>query len=89
MRYADNRCTYKKEFKDGKQFYIYSGKCMITGKPCSVSIPAEELFAYRQGSLIQDAMPSLSKDDREFLISGISKEGWSMAFGEPDGNEPE
>jgi hypothetical protein len=27
-------------------------------------------------------MPSLSDDDREFLITGISPEGWEQKFGD-------
>lgn len=40
----------------------------------SVFVPANELFAYRQGELIQHAMPSLNADDREFLMTGIIPE---------------
>jgi hypothetical protein len=73
-------CTYTEKLVDGKHVYIFTGKCMLTRKPYSVTIPGEELYAYRQGALIQDAMPSVSAEDREFLISGYSPEGWKKAF---------
>lgn len=80
MRYADNHCQYKETFENGKQIYVYSGPCHITGKAVTVKVAADGLFAYRQGAMIQDAFPDLSKDEREFLISGISKEGWDKIF---------
>jgi hypothetical protein len=32
------------------------------------------------GELIQNIVPNLSKEDREFLISGITPEEWELAF---------
>lgn len=71
MRYADNHCTYQEDFTGGKHSYVYSGKCIMTKKVHTVRIPANELFAYRDGKYIQDAMPSVSPTDRDFLMSGI------------------
>jgi hypothetical protein len=79
MHYADNHCTYTEQHKP-QHTYTFTGQCVVTHKSHSVTVPAEELFAYRQGKLIQDAMPSVNKDDREFLISGISPEGWEIMF---------
>ena len=45
-----------------------------------VFIPAEELFAYNQGELIQTAMPSVSAEDREWLMTGTSPEDWDQLF---------
>ena len=84
MRYADRYCQYTETFENGEHFYTFSGPCVLTGKTVSVKVPAEGLFAYRQGAYIQDAFPSLSKDDREFLISGMSKEAWDATFAEDD-----
>ena len=33
------------------------------------------------GELIQNVMPDLSADDREFLLSGITPEEWAETFG--------
>lgn len=67
MRYADAKCQI---VSTGAE-YIVTGNDVFTGKPVTVCIPAPDLFAYRQGALIQDAMPTLSDAEREFLISGM------------------
>ena len=81
MRYADSHCQYTESFENGKHLYLFSGPCHVMGKTVTVKVAAEGLFAYRQGAFIQDAFPDLNKDDREFLMSGISKEGWDKMFG--------
>jgi hypothetical protein len=78
MRFADNHCTYTEDYKN--HTYTFIGNCVVTGKPYSVTVPAQGLFAYRQGAHIQDAFPKLSTDDREFLMSGISPKGWNLTF---------
>jgi hypothetical protein len=40
----------------------------------------EEYTAWVSGVLIQDAMPHLSVDDREFLINGTTKKEWDSTF---------
>lgn len=60
------------------QAYIIRGKCVITGKEHSVRVPPQEYYDYfMAGKLAQDALKSLSAEDREFLISGIAPDGWS------------
>jgi len=41
-----------------------------------LDVTAEEINAWRSGMLIQDAMPRLNENEREFIISGITKEEW-------------
>lgn len=67
MRYADAFC----EVISVGNYYIVKGRDVFTSNPVMVKVPSRELFNYRQGMMIQDAMPSLSADEREFLISGI------------------
>lgn len=88
MRYADNCCTCVENFKP-EHTYTFTGPCKVTGKPYSVTVKAARLYKYRQGSLIQRAFPTLSADDREFLISGYSPEGWRQVFGSDDVTENE
>ena len=47
---------------------------IITGNTASMDLDVTEaqLVAWRQGALIQEVMPHLSADEREFLISGIT-----------------
>jgi hypothetical protein len=40
----------------------------------------EDYMAWRGGMLIQDAMPYLSSDEREFLMTGITAEEWEGIF---------
>jgi hypothetical protein len=82
MRYADAHCTYIETHNPHR--YTFSGPCQVTGKPFVVTVLAEELWAYRQGAMAQDAFKSLTNAEREFLISGTSPEGWKILFGEPD-----
>jgi len=83
MRYADSACL----IQSTGSHYIVSGKDVFTGKSVMVKIPADELYAYRQGAMIQNAMPSLSADEREFLISGMYEsfpEEWAEGAGEDE-----
>jgi hypothetical protein len=85
--YADNYCTYEEEHTSEGDFYVFTGPCKKTGQPYSVRVPAKALYKYRQGASIQDAMPMLSRDDREFLMSGYSPEGWNQVFADDEKEE--
>ena len=76
MQYAFNHCT--REVNTNRT--TFTGKCVILGTEHSVTVLNREIDAYHQGKLIQNAMPQLSIEDREFLQSGISPEGWRHAF---------
>ena len=59
-----------------------SGPCVVTGREHSVVVSREDVLAYFQrGVSAREAFPELAKEDREFLISGTSPEGWNMLFG--------
>lgn len=58
-----------------------TGKCIITKEKYSCAVPTAGLESWLDGELIQNAMPTVSADDREFLKSGISPTGWEKAFG--------
>jgi hypothetical protein len=46
-----------------------------------IEVTQEQLRSWRQdGILIQDAMPNLSADEREFIKTGITPEEWDSAF---------
>lgn len=82
MRYADAKCTYTEQYEP--HTYTFTGTCVFTKKPYSVTVKAEELHAYRYGAYMQDAFVSLSAGDREFLMSGISPDGWTQTFGDEE-----
>ena len=61
---------------------IIRRKSMFTGKVHELDIPVtqEQLDAWWSGKLIQDVMPHLTPDQREFLISGTTPEEWGKMF---------
>ena len=63
------------------------GTCQVTGKAYSVVVPTAGLDAWLGGALIQEAMPGVPKDEREFLVSSTSPEGWTALFGDGDDDE--
>ena len=62
---------------------IITKTSMFTGKTNSMDldITQEQWTKWREGMLIQDAMPNLTADEREFMISGVTPEEWSQLFG--------
>jgi len=46
-----------------------------------IDVTLEQISAWKSGVLIQDAMPNLSSEEREFLISGFTPEQWEETFG--------
>lgn len=45
-----------------------------------LNVTQEQIDAWEKGALIQNAMPHLSLDDREFLKTGITPEEWDETF---------
>ena len=41
-----------------------------------IAVTEQQLEAWKQGALIQNAMPHLSPDDREFIMTGVTPEEW-------------
>ena len=55
---------------------------MISGKTTTrdIDVEPEQVAAWQNGVLIQDAMPELSAPDREFIMSGITQEEWEGLY---------
>ena len=49
-----------------------------------IAVTVEQLNDWQNGMLIQDAMPNLSADEREFIMTGITPDEWDAAFNELD-----
>lgn len=47
-----------------------------------IDITEEQYEAWAQGKLIQDVMPNITADEREFILTGILKDEWNKLFGE-------
>jgi len=45
-------------------------------------VPQHQIDSWVRGKLIQRAMPQLSADDREYIITGLSSEDWDRIFSE-------
>lgn len=62
---------------------IITKTSMFTGKSHDrcINVTDEQLAAWRGGMLIQDAIPHLSADDREFLMTGVTPKEWADNFG--------
>lgn len=50
----------------------------------NIDVTPEQIAAWQGGELIQNAMPHLSADDREFLMTGATPEEWDEMFGEEE-----
>lgn len=61
--------------------------CPFGGEPRSIEVnlsPEEykqAVAAWEGGLLIQQAFPTLSADDREFILTGFTPEDWEDMFG--------
>jgi len=49
-----------------------------------LNVTNEQVEAWLDGMLIQEAMPQLDAAEREFLISGCTPEDWEYLYGQPE-----
>lgn len=67
----------------------------LTGKhhfrviPMSIEAYSQGFYAWKRGALIQEAFPTLSAADREYILSGITPEEWADTFGHGEDFEEE
>ena len=59
-------------------------QCMLTGDTNTMDIPVtqQQLDDWTNGMLIQEAMPNLTAEDREFIMTGTTPEVWTKNFSE-------
>ena len=64
-------------------------KCELNGKTYVMDIPnltpdslIHGTLLYQQGTLIQNAFPRLTPEEREFLLTGTPPEVWDEMFGD-------
>ena len=62
----------------------------LTGKrnTRTINCTPQQYRAWQQGQLIQEAMPQVSADDREFLITGYTPEDWNKLFAPTNDDQP-
>jgi len=62
-------------------------KSMLSGKVNSMLLPTTQgkiEYWIESGKLIQDVMPDLNDNQREFLMSGITPREWDAMCGDED-----
>ena len=59
-------------------------QCMLTGdtNTMEIHVTQDQLDAWKNGMLIQDAMPNLTAEHREFIMTGTTPEVWTKNFSE-------
>ncbi len=58
----------------------------VTGKmnQLDIDITFEQYESWANGALIQDAMPNITPDEREFIITGCTPDDFDFLFLEED-----
>ena len=61
-------------------------KSPVTGvdHEMDIAVTLEQLMSWQNGMLIRKAMPNLTPEEREFIISGITKEEWDQLYPEEE-----
>ena len=61
-------------------------QCMLTGDTNTMDIPVtqQQLDDWTNGMLIQEAMPNLTAEHREFIMTGTTPEVWTRNFSESE-----
>ena len=62
---------------------------MFTGIERTLDLPITEaqLSDWASGTLIQEAMPQLSADEREFVMTGVTTDEWDDEFGDEEDDQ--
>ena len=57
---------------------IITKTSMMTGKinTMKIEVTQKQIEQWKNGMLIQDAMPNLTPDEREFIMSGVTSSEW-------------
>ena len=65
---------------------LISRRCPFTGVMnfMEIDVTGVELADWHDGKLIQHAMPHISADEREFIMTGITPEQWAKTMGDAD-----
>ena len=63
---------------------VVTNTSVLSGKTRTMktSATAEQIEKWLGGMLIQDAMPNVSVDEREFIMTGSTPEEWDLYFNE-------
>jgi hypothetical protein len=61
-------------------------KSLFSGVERTLDLPVteEQMRDWENGTLIQLAMPNLTPDQREFIMTGVTSEEWADEFSEDE-----
>lgn len=59
---------------------ITAPNCPMCGKPSEVEVDSLGYSQWKAGKLIQNALPRLTVDERELLMTGCHPECWENIF---------
>ena len=59
------------DWEERPAFVKFRRNCVNCGKEVAFDVPTEGFLSWRRGELIQKALPNLTADEREMIISGI------------------
>lgn len=63
---------------------LIAKECPVCERWFQHSYPVEGYTAWKNGALIQDALPNETPDSREFLLTGICPECWDKEVEEEE-----
>jgi len=66
------------------EIFIVDRTCILCGNEVRIHTSVEGYTAWADGEFIQDAMPELTPDEREILISGICGTCFDKEFTEEE-----
>lgn len=61
-----------------------ANQCLWCGKEYTFDVPAAGYMAWRNGALIQDAFPTLTAEEREYMLTGYCKTCQDKLFGDEE-----
>ena len=64
------------EFNAETMVVTLQRQCTVSGEPFVVAAPFDAYQSWKEGAFIQDVMPDLSAEQREFLISNSTPKEW-------------
>lgn len=59
---------------------VVAAPCRLCNQVTDLTVNIEGFIAWQGGELIQEALPELSADQRELLISGTCPKCWDKLF---------
>lgn len=61
-----------------------ANQCPWCGKEYTFDVPATGYMAWRNGALIQNAFPTLTAEEREYMLTGYCKACQDKLFGDEE-----